>query len=157
MDEKEIQIRVQHELQKLLEDPREAVRVYQKALEDAEKEIQITTEYIARDLMPKVMAYDIAMGTNRLIEMSAVAKVLSFRNMGRNNLFEYLKDKRILRYNNEPYQNYVDAGYFKVVRQTYSIPGYGGDGIYDKTMVTQKGVDYIGKLLTEDGYERNPR
>lgn len=157
MEEKEIQIRVQQELQRLLEDPRRAIKLYAKALQDAEMEIQNLNTHISRELAPKAIAYDIAMGTDRLIEMSAVAKVLSFRNMGRNNLFEYLKDKRVLRYNNEPYQSYVDAGYFKVVRQTYSIPGYGGDGIYDKTMVTQKGVDYIGKLLTEDGYERNPR
>lgn len=157
MEEKEIQIRVQQELQRLLEDPRRAIKLYAKALQDAEMEIQNLNTHISRELAPKAIAYDIAMGTDRLIEMSAVAKVLSFRNMGRNNLFEYLKDKRVLRYNNEPYQSYVDAGYFKVVRQTYSIPGYGGDGIYDKTMVTQKGVDYIGNLLTEDGYERNPR
>lgn len=148
MENAEIQIRVQQELQKLLQDPRAAIKLYAQALQDAEREIQ--------QIRPKVEAYEIAMGTDRLIEMSAVAKVLSFRNMGRNNLFEYLKDKRVLRYNNEPYQNYVDAGYFKVVRQTYAIPGY-SDGIYDKTMVTQNGVDYIGKLLTQDGYERNPR
>jgi phage antirepressor YoqD-like protein len=81
--------------------------------------------------------------------------VLAFRNMGRNNLFEYLKAKKVLRYNNEPYQDKVGAGYFKVVRETFKRNGY--EGIYDKTMVTQKGVDYIGRLLTEDGYERYQR
>lgn len=148
MENKEIQIRVQKELQRLLQDPRAAIKLYAQALQDAENEIQL--------MAPKVNAYDIVMGTDRLIEMSAVSKVLSFRNMGRTNLFRYLREKGILRYNNEPYQQYVDSGYFKLVRQTFEIPGY-GDEIYDKTMVTQRGVDYIGKLLTEDGYERIPR
>lgn len=153
--ENEIQVRVQQELQRLLSDPRMAIKVYAQALQDAETEINQIQAHISNDLMPIVQSYEIAMGTDKLIEMSAVAKVLNFRNMGRNNLFEYLKDKKILRFNNEPYQTYVDAKYFKVVRETFTRSGY--EGIYNKTMVTQKGVDYIGKLLTEDGYERNPR
>lgn len=58
-------------------------------------------------------------------------------------------------HNNEPYQQYVDSGYFKLVRQTWKRAGY--EGIYDKTMVTPKGVDFIAKLLLEDGYEYRKR
>lgn len=151
----EIEIRVQQELSKILSDPRKAIKMYAQALQDAETELQQIQSHVQSELMPKVEMYDIAMGTDRLIEMSAVSKVLSFRNMGRNNLFSYLQAKKILRFNNEPYQQYVTAGYFKVVRETFIKNSY--EGIYNKTMVTQKGVDYIGKLLTEDGYERNPR
>jgi len=145
--ENEIQIRVQQELQKYLSNPDNIIAAYQKSLE--------RKEIIIKEMLPKVQMYDVVMGCDRLIEMSAVAKVLNFRGIGRNNLFEYLKERKIFRYNNEPYQSYVDAGYFKIVRESFVRSGY--EGVYNKTMTTQKGVDYIGKLLTEDGYELNPR
>ena len=75
--------------------------------------------------------------------------------MGRNRLFEYLRDRNVLRYNNEPFQKYVDASYFKVIEQTVRTGDY--PIINNKTMVTQRGLEYIGKLLREDGYEPNPR
>ena len=145
--ENEIQIRVQQEVQRFLSNPDNIIAAYQKSLEKKET--------IIKEMLPKVRMYDVVMGSDKLIEMSAVAKVLNFRGIGRNNLFEYLKERKILRYNNEPYQSYVDAGYFKIVRESFVRDGY--EGIYNKTMTTQKGVDYIGKLLTEDGYELNPR
>lgn len=151
----EIQVLVNQELQKIFSDPRKAIKIYAQALEQTEKELQKATDYINNDLLPKVEMYDVVMGTDNLIEMSSVAKVLNYRGMGRNNLFEYLKNKKILRFNNTPYQSYVDAGYFKIVREAFERDGY--EGIYDKTMTTQKGVDYIGKLLREDGYELNAR
>lgn len=148
MQENEIQIRVQQELQKFLSNPNNVIAAYQKALE--EREIQIA------DLEPKAIMWETAMGSDRLEEMSAVAKILNFRDMGRNRLFEYLRDRNVLRPNNEPYQKYVDAGYFKMIEQTVKV---GGDYtiINNKTMVTQRGLEYIGKLLREDGYEPNPR
>ena len=151
----EIQIIVQQEIMRIMSDPRKAIKIYAQALEQTEKELQKATDYINNDLMPKVEMYAVVMGTDRLVEMSTVAKVLNYRGMGRNNLFEYLKDKKILRFNNTPYQSYVDAGYFKIVREPFERDGY--EGVYDKTMTTQKGVDYIGKLLREDGYELNTR
>lgn len=151
----EIQVLVQQELQKIFSDPRKAIKIYAQALEQTEKELQKATDHINNDLMPKVEMYAVVMGTDGLIEMSTVAKILNYRGMGRNNLFEYLKNKKILRFNNTPYQNYVDSGYFKIVREPFERDGY--EGIYDKTMTTQKGVDYIGKLLREDGYELNAR
>ena len=80
-----------------------------------------------------------------------MAKILNFKDMGRNKLFEYLRDRNILRFNNEPYQRFVDAGYFKIIEQTVKTGTY--TIINNKTMVTQRGLDYMAKLLLEDGYE----
>jgi phage antirepressor YoqD-like protein len=143
--EKELEIRVRQELEKILENPREALKIMTRAWKDAEAEIEV--------LKPKAENYDICMSTDKLIEMSAVAKTINFIGFGRNNLFSYLRDAKILRYNNEPYQSYVDAGYFKIVRQAVSKDYY--EGIYEKTMVTQKGIDFIIKKLREDGYARH--
>lgn len=143
----EIEIRVQEELQRIIADPDNVIAAYQKSLE--KRDLQIA------DMRPKAKMWEIAMGTDQLFEMSAVAKILNFRNMGRNNLFEYLKDKKLLRYNKEPYQQYVDSGCFKIVEQSFDAGN--GVQIYRKTMATQKGIDYIGKLLKGDEYEPNAR
>lgn len=149
----EIQVRVQDELAKILADPRKAIKLYAQALVDAEMEIEAINHKINHDLMPKVEMYQAVMDSTDLHEMSAVAKILNFRNMGRNNLFAYLQNKNILRYNNEPYQQYVNNGNFEIKEESYD-KGY-GMRIYRKTMVTQKGLEYIRKLLLEDGYELN--
>jgi anti-repressor protein len=106
-------------------------------------------------MAPKAEMWDMAMGSDRLEEMSSVAKILNFKDMGRNNLFEYLREKNILRQNNEPYQKYVDSTYFKIIEQTIKTGDY--TIINNKTMVTQRGLDFIGKLLLEDGYAPNAR
>ena len=73
--------------------------------------------------------------------------------MGRNNLFAYLMQKQVLRFNNEPFQEFMSRGYFKVIEQSYRVNGI--EKINNKTLVTQKGIDYIAKLLTGDGYVTN--
>ena len=59
-----------------------------------------------------------------------------------------LRDKGVLMKNNQPYQKYVDAGYFKVIESTWSKPN-GDVQINLKTVVYQKGLDYIRKLLAK--------
>lgn len=81
-------------------------------------------------------------------EMASVAKVLNYEGYGRNKIFEFLRDSKILRHNNEPYQSYVDKGYFKLIEQEVTLP-FGNTMINRKTVISQKGVDYIRKLLDE--------
>lgn len=86
--------------------------------------------------------------------MNEVAKCLDFAKMGRNNLFKFLCDKNILMNNNLPYQQYIDGGYFRVIEQKYT----GKDGmpqISYKTLVYQKGLDYIRQLLIKNGFTPN--
>ena len=81
------------------------------------------------------------------IDIGNCAKVLN-RNIGRNRLFEFLRNKNILQQDNIPYQKYIDAGYFRVIETKYVIPS-GETKISLKTLVLQKGVAYINKLLKE--------
>lgn len=80
--------------------------------------------------------------------MGHVAKVLGIRGVGRNRLFSLLRDKKVLDKNNIPYQNYVDLGYFRVLEQKYSVPS-GETKINIKTMVFQKGIDFILRKIRE--------
>ena len=81
------------------------------------------------------------------IEIGECAKVLN-KNIGRNRLFEFLRNNNVLQSNNIPYQKYIDAGYFRVIESKYVTPN-GETKISLKTVVFQKGVAYINKLLSK--------
>ena len=99
-----------------------------------------------KELKPKAEFFDVVADSKHAIQMSEVAKVLNYPGYGRNRLFEFLREKKVLMPNNQPYQKYVDCGYFRVVEQKYTKPN-GDIAINIKTLVYQKGVNYIRKLL----------
>ena len=143
--DRQVEIQVQQELARLIENPHFVIQAYQKALVEAEDKIE--------KLQPKADFYDIVAQSDTLFEMTSIAKLVNFKSMGRNKLFSYLRRKEILRYNNEPYQRYVDAGYFKVIEK--NAFRFNKIVIDKKTMTTQKGLQYVIKKLKEDGYESN--
>ena len=121
-----------------------------RALADAEEE----KERLAlenEEMKPKAEFYDAVTGGPTTLEVGTVAKILNC-GIGRNKLFEFLKNEGILDGRNIPYQRYVDAGYFRVVETRYLLP-IGDYATYSKTVVYQKGVDFIRKCLVKKGYE----
>ena len=109
-------------------------------VENAEKEVE--------KLLPAAnFAYQLC-SSKDTIDIGECAKVLN-RNIGRNNLFEFLRNKGVLQGNNIPYQKYIDAGYFRVIESKYVTP-LGETKISLKTVVFQKGVAYINKLLEKE-------
>ena len=78
-------------------------------------------------------------------EMSTIAKLLNYKGFGRNTIFKLLREKKILRHtnNNEPYQAYVDRGYFKQILTTRN----GNMLINPKTVVSPKGLNFIRKII----------
>ena len=118
--------------------------VMARALQIANKELE---EHRARVLeyKPKAEFYDDIMQSDDTIDIGQLAKTLNINGIGRNKLFEILREKKILDRRNIPYQNFVDAGYFRTIETSYTS---GGDTkIHIKTVVFQKGVDYIRKIL----------
>lgn len=94
---------------------------------------------------PKADFFDAVAESKTAVPMNDVSKVLAIKGMGRNNLFEFLRQKKVLMNNNQPYQKYVDAGYFRVVEQHYQRNGE--ECISFKTLVYQRGVDYIRRII----------
>ena len=93
---------------------------------------------------PKVDFYDQVASSKDAIAIGDMAKALNME-IGRNTMFELLREKGILQSNNIPYQRYIDAGYFRVIEQRYT---YNGEvRISLKTLVYQRGMNYIRKLL----------
>lgn len=99
------------------------------------------------EMKPKADFFDAVAGSKQAISLGDVAKILNYPKIGRNKLFEILRDQNILQNDNIPYQKYIDAGYFRVIEQKYNA----GDEvrISFKTLVYQKGVDYIRKTLNQ--------
>ena len=117
----------------------QALMILQRRIQDANKEI-------ARLKPAAEFAYQIC-SSKDAIDIGNCAKVLN-RNIGRNNLFEFLRNRKVLQQDNIPYQKYIDSGYFRVIETKYTIPS-GETKISLKTLVLQKGVAYINKLLSE--------
>lgn len=119
-------------------------RVMARGLIASQKVIERLNQQLLEN-KPKVDFYDSVASSKTAIPMDQVAKVLDV-GIGRNKLFEILRNKKILQRNNIPYQEYVDRGYFRVVETKYTKPT-GETCISIKTLVYQKGVDYIRKLI----------
>ncbi len=99
-----------------------------------------------KEMQPHVENWSAFMDAKGEITISKVAKALNIKGIGRNNLFAILRNRDVLRNNNEPYQRYVNSGYFKVVAGTKN--GFK----YTQTLVTGKGMSWIRKKMEEWGY-----
>ena len=95
-------------------------------------------------MKPKAEFFDAVVDSKDAIEIGQVAKILG--TIGRNKLCYFLRNKGILMKNNEPYQKYIDCGWFRVIEQKYTKPD-GTIMIRTKTLVYQKGVNAIRKMI----------
>ena len=123
----------------------EALRALADKAEEAER-LQIENER----MKPKEEFFDAVTDSSDAIDMKDTANALHM-GIGRNKLFEFLRNQKILTQNNRPYQQYIDRGYFRVIEQKYDKP-YGEAGVNIKTVVYQSGVDFIRRKLIEAGY-----
>ena len=122
----------------------EALRL---AAEQAEL-IEVKNKHIA-ELAPKAEFFDAVTESTDAIDIGSAAKVLNM-GVGRNKLFAFLRYKGVLMPNNQPYQEFIDREYFRTIEQRYSKPD-GSVHVNIKTVVYQKGLDYIRRLLNDRG------
>lgn len=99
---------------------------------------------------PKIEFFDQVTSSKDAVEMKNVADILNIKGLGRNKLFEFLRKNNILNNNNQPYRQYIDCGYFRVIEQKYTNL-YGEIKINLKVIVYQKGIDFILKKIKEKG------
>ena len=144
----------------LLDNPNAVMLLLQKSLEKNQrlsfenKELKDVIEV----QKPKVEFYDTVTKSESTFDMAEVAKLLKIPNIGSVKLFEFLREQDVLSDNkanwNEPYQNYVNAGYFKIV-EVKSEDKHGNVHVNKKTVVFQKGVAFIRKLSKDNGLIKN--
>jgi phage antirepressor YoqD-like protein len=117
-----------------------------------EKEKEILRIQAIQD-KPKVEFFDAVTGSKDAKPFGDIAKVLGYKKVGRNKLFSILRKEGILMDKNIPYQKYIDLGYFKLIETKFQKPD-GTTCINIKTLILQKGVNYIMKKLNSLGYEK---
>ena len=100
------------------------------------------------DAQPKIAFHDAVTGSADTIDIGEAAKVLAIPGLGRNKLFDVLRNNGILMLNNQPYQKYVDAGYFRTIESSYTTPD-GSTHVNIKTVVYQRGLNFIRKVVLQ--------
>ncbi len=88
--------------------------------------------------------------TSDSIDIGTFSKLVKDQDIkiGRNKLFEWLRDNGYLMKNNVPYQKYIDNNYFEIVEYTYKT-SY-GEKLTTKTLITGLGqIKIIEKLRKE--------
>lgn len=124
-------------------------QVMARALRLADKTIDSLKTKVL-EMKPKADFFDAVADSKTAISMNEVAKVLDFKGIGRNKLFEFLREQCVLDKYNVPYQRYVDCGWFRVIEQHYQKNGE--PVVTTKTLVYQKGVDAIRRKLQKEVY-----
>lgn len=93
---------------------------------------------------PKAKSFDVFINASNYQKMNDVAKSLG---VGRNNLFKFLREQKVLMNNNTPYQTFIERGYFIVKEKSVER----GEMVFNttQTYVTAKGVNFIHNLLSK--------
>ena len=122
---------------------------YEEALEHLLIQVRENKKLIAENkvLQPKADFYDAVTQSEDTIDVGEVAKVLAIKGYGRNNLFKFLREQNVLMHNNQPYQKYIDNGYFKQIETQWYDRKAEMTHIGLKTVVYQKGLDFIRNLI----------
>ena len=126
--------------------------IMKRALEIANKRAEEATQKLLAN-EHKIDFYNDVTGSETTAEIGTVAKLLNFKGVGRNTLFDVLRKQGVLQYNNMPYQKYVDCGYFRVIESKWTQQN-GDTHINFKTVVYQKGVEFIARILRDLGYQK---
>jgi len=66
-------------------------------------------------------------------------------------MFRWLSQEGFLMSDNNPYQSYLDRGYFKVIEAQYNDKKRGESHTYTKTLITGKGLAFIQKRFMQEG------
>lgn len=136
--------------------PQRAVEVALEAVKKANEERDLV-KHEANESIEKAKTFDHITQTNKWLTIAEAAKNLAFKNVGPNILEQILRDQNILmspwRVYNQPYSKYVVAGYFKIVQVPFRYPNSGEPGVHFKPVVSEKGLDFLRRLLEALGYE----
>ena len=92
-----------------------------------------------------------------MLSPQKVAAILGFKQGGRNNMFEFLRNDGVLMSggdaHNIPHRAQIEAGRFVVKESTWTEPETGNVHVNTKTLVSQKGLLYVHKRLKDAGHE----
>ena len=120
--------------------------VIMRGYQALQKKVEDQRQQIA-ELEPKAEFFDQVAGSGDAISIREVAAVLNIPGWGRTKIFALLREQGVFDKRNIPYREYQDRGYFRVIEQEWTDKE-GETHINLKTLVYQRGVDFVGKLIT---------
>ena len=128
----------------------EAMEVALTALKEVEatKVLLAESENKVIEMAPKVAEWEALCDTAGLMTMQQVATVLAVPGLGRNKLFEFLRELEVLNLANAPYRKYVDNKYFEQKPKLNTFTG----NTYLVTLVSYRGFSFIHRQLKKAGY-----
>jgi len=99
-------------------------------------------EQSVQELKPKAEFADSVSDSSGSITFTDFARAVGY---GRNRLFEFCRENKLIDKNNNPYQEYIDSGYFKSIERIKTV---GGKSLpYFITMITGKGQVWLEKKI----------
>jgi phage anti-repressor protein len=147
----------------------EEIRNYFIACEDKLKEISVpktlsealylaakqaeTIEQQAEQLKlqePKVEFAEQLLSATNSLDFGTSAKALQLP-FGRNKMFEICRELGFLMNNNQPYQSYINSGYFTLLETSFIHPISGDRVLTTKTMITAKGQNWLMGIFKKNG------
>jgi phage antirepressor YoqD-like protein len=130
----EEQLLSQHKTpQTYLEALKECTRLEEERLYLEEKMLEYDAKI--KEDAPKVRFHDSIAASKDCITVGDMAKLLG---TGRNRFFDWLRDRKILRRNNQPYQEFLERDYFDVKEDTLK-----NGKLYIQTLITPKGQVWL--------------
>ncbi len=103
------------------------------------------------EVQPKAERWAAFLNSEGLSTIDDFSKAIAIKDLGRNNMYSYLRSKGLLRQDNSPYQAYIEQG-LMIKRQSGCYVYRGSLESSYKTYLTNKGIDKIITLLNKDGY-----
>lgn len=100
-------------------------------------------------MLHKVKFYDAIVGSDNLFDMKQVADRLSVTGFNGETLINFLREQNVITEDNRPYQHYMDEGYFKLIEIRWTDFNSAITFISTKTMILQRGVEFIDKLVKQ--------
>jgi phage antirepressor YoqD-like protein len=127
-----------------IEDPIARAKRWIEEAELAQKALQEVKikEQLLEEAKPHIERSERFLSHNKEFSIGDFAK--TYNKIGRNSLFKFLRDKKVLMKDNNPYQTYIDRGYFKVIQAVNT------QGVFSKTLVTVKGFDWLTSFLDKE-------
>lgn len=103
-------------------------------------------------IKPLAQKFEAFLKDDGLIDINTFAKTLGIKNLGRNNMYKYLRDNHYIDKNNYAMQRYINQKLFILKPRGYKENYYGERMLIFKTFITKKGLAYLLGKLVEDGY-----
>jgi anti-repressor protein len=99
---------------------------------------------------PKVEFAEQLLSATNSLDFGTSCKAMNLP-FGRNRMFEICRKLNFIMHNNQPYQTYIDQGYFTLLETSYVNAKSGDRVLTTKTMITAKGQNWLIKNFKKNG------